>query len=450
MKDVKEIVNYYESKMNENLLSKTSFSVEEYLELGNSLEKKNKEFFDLVEVKAFDAKFNLRGLQIIYNKLSHIYSTLDSEFEETHKQRIEKQPLFRYKIEYNPHFLSEGFSKLAVRNGVQEVLSYLSEHFYNEIETDNSIKRKEYSPPYVDSNGYIKFIYSKLVDPDALEKDFYGVKKRQVDKIEEFIKNFASNKTLAFPIDFKEEKNKEPYAFENNYYLMKSIQIERIKDLPSNKPLDLPYDFKVKITSGKNISSKNEPTRKLIEELKKPIDPASDESFYKFPESFKPPEYEEKNPIDTVNNETNAEEKHSYYSMEIYCSEDKKNTAYKYLIELFQALEGLGFVKQIEDEAIKDIFSGKPTSNKIIWTGRKNSLAYFIKQLTHYYKLIKIKGTPKWHVVSHFFKDNSINKNFDPKKFRHTSFKNSLDMDKHIDKFRDKIRASSNYHTKTK
>jgi hypothetical protein len=368
MKDLSEIVLFYENLVDKNIFQNTEFNLDEYHIINKEITTKNQEFIRLVENHSLNSNFNILSLQLIYNKLHSIYQQLKGDIYYYHIPNIENTPLYKYEIRFIKRYLTEAYTAILLHDGIYGIYEYLSINF-PKLEFHEEILKCNYVPAYLNLDGYLKHIYIKLTSPDCLELDFYGRKDIYIKKINDYVNYIPSEISLVLPIDFNHKRK---------------IGSEPIIEKPDGL-------FSV-------IKEMNE-INLIISELEVIFSPLRESDCSLFLEDNIEPE----EPILQQFN----------FKIKINCPEQNFETAITCLIQLFKGLVDLNLVEKTTDLIIRDIFSNRYTESHIVWIGYKNSIAYFFRQIEHVYGLITISN-PKWDVIVHYFHNKKSGTKFKP------------------------------------
>ena len=413
MKNIIEIVDFYEEIKQKDLFQESVFAIALISYIKKELTEINEIFFNLIEKQALDNIISYKALHITYYKLETIYWNIDAELKNHLFIEIEQTPLFRYEIEYNDSLLTTTFSRIAVLNGISEIYWYLEKHFSTEINFDQILRESNYIPPYVDEEGYILHIYSKLIDANALKKDFYNYNNNYVSKINEFLQVIPSDIDLSLPIDCFEKVE------EGGDTIVKTLEKELI-----DSEIDIDDSIDEEIFGDINTDPKFVTGKEII--------------YSKLHENYKSDEVgnEQKSGTSSVFSDLREAD----YKIEINCSDKEK--AIQYLISLFNGLKEIKMVsRDTTDEDIISVFSGKHSDSRIIWSGFNNSIAYFFRQTIHVYGLF-LTPNPRWEVICYYFYSKKQGNKFVAEKLEtNSSYKNTKKMDAIIEKFRKNIKT---------
>lgn len=218
MKTLNNIVEFYEGIKQNDFFPGTVFVVDYIAKIEDELNSQNQLFFDLIEKMTSENKISKKSLQISFIKLCDIYLDIEAELNNHLFPKIENTPLFRYEIKFEESLLTKAFSSISILNAIASIYSYLDKYFTDEIKFEKELKASTYIPPYINEIGYIKYIYSKLISYDSLEKEFYNDKNHQICKIDEFLNGLPSDIEIRLPIDLYKRitQNEEDYSESEN------------------------------------------------------------------------------------------------------------------------------------------------------------------------------------------------------------------------------------------
>ncbi|MCF7889470.1 MAG: hypothetical protein K9L78_05045 [Victivallales bacterium] len=424
MKDVQEIVEFYESIKDKNLLSETSFSLDEYFVLQDIIDEKTEEFKKLVEEKAFDKNFNPQGFQVIYNNLTNQYNELYLNSINVYIPAIRNIPLSDYEIKYNPSYLSRGFNAMALLNGLQDILQLLGNTFPKILETRDFIKQHNYRPDYINAYGYLKYSYRRLTDPDYLKDESYNVTNDVlVEKVGEFIKNCAPKKTLALPIYYK---------IPHDSYLVKSLDYKNIENPCDFSGVKYPaFDPMLEINESLEVIRSSEMFSNWAYEFS-----------YLFPETEKPREDREKTQAKKIVEEkiaaiTTEKPKRNSYSMWIKGvpkDKDKKDEVTYRLYDIFDHIKGNCLKNNWKD--FKSLFNKNGTNTRIHWEGGAEVLNFVFRKLGRHIDY----NHRKWEVVSYYFNPDN-RESLQPNKLRNNSHHKDKSLERKIDELKDTLKG---------
>lgn len=227
IRNIRDIVAFYKNIQDVNLFREDVFSVDEYLNIEESLSKNNQKFLELCLKNISANKVCVKALQSIVNELYDIYNFLYSEIITHQIQRVEQSPLFRYPILLDHKALSVCFSKIAVVNNLSFLINQMQRDYPYDILIENDVKSIGYAAPYSNTQGYYRYVFSKLISPDFLSKECYNKKEQQEKKINEFLELFTDD-PLHIPISFYNIKDESSKAGKTDINIIQEINDSQI------------------------------------------------------------------------------------------------------------------------------------------------------------------------------------------------------------------------------
>ncbi|WP_321285807.1 hypothetical protein [uncultured Sunxiuqinia sp.] len=202
MKDLFEIIDFYQGIKDKNLFPESVFRDEIYHQIDKDIDQKNNDFFNLVKRNSTKKDFGYKSLEFILSDLSKIHHEISHELTSRIIPQVENTPLFRYEIKFQNTPLTLAFSKVAIIEGISEIYWFLEDHFSADIKLGDKLMTYRFDPPYVDEVGYIKHVYLKFLDDDFFKNELYNYKHYWVGKIDEFLKYLPSKINVSLPIDY--------------------------------------------------------------------------------------------------------------------------------------------------------------------------------------------------------------------------------------------------------
>ncbi|MGM0569053.1 MAG: hypothetical protein ACQESB_07560, partial [Elusimicrobiota bacterium] len=244
-------------------------------------------------------------------------------------------------------------------------------------------------------------------EPDFLKDESYNVTNGVlVEKVGEFIKNCAPNKTLALPIHYKIQRKsyvvKSP-DFAEMFIVDESLEVVKSSEMFSNWA----YEFS-----------------------------------YLFPETEIPFKYVEKSQEKTdieakLANKTTEKPKRNSYSMWIKGvpkDKDKKDEVTERLYDIFDHIKGNCLKNTWQD--FKSLFNKNGTNTRIHWEGGAEVLNFVFRKLGRHIDY----SHSKWEVVSYYFNPDN-RESLQPNKIRNNSHNKDKSLERKIDELKDTLNS---------